>query len=90
MPDLKAVTFLILISGDGKTYLYQIFTSSSAKMISAKATALSGPRPVISASLSYHDCPPSILAFSRLELISLLATAHPITRAVLKRRIDLR
>ena len=78
----KQSLWLLLLWDYGKTHLYQVFTSSISKVVSANATARHAIRAVISASLSYHDCPPSILAFSRLELISLLATARH-TRAVI-------
>ena len=57
----KQSLWLLLLWDYGKTHLYQVFTSSISKVVSANATARHTTRAVINASLSFDDWMPSFL-----------------------------
>ena len=57
----KQSLWLLLLWDYGKPFLYQVFISSTSKVVSANATALHAIRAVISASLSFDDWMPAFL-----------------------------
>ena len=79
----KQSLWLLLLWDYGKTHLYQVFTSSSSKVVSANATALHAIRAVLKRRFELWWLNACFLTFSRLRLISLLATARFDTRAVI-------
>ena len=86
----KQSPLLILIIGEGKTYLFQVWTSSSLQLFSLISTALHISRAVLKRRFEPKRLNAGFLAFSRLELISMKSTALHVTRAVTKHRIQLR
>ena len=84
----KQSPLLILIIGEGKTYLFQVWTSSSLQLLSLISTALHISRAVLKRRFEPKRLNAGFLAFSRFMLISMKATALHISRAVLKRRFE--
>ena len=82
----KQSPLLILIIGEGKTYLSQVWTSSSLQLLSLISTALHISRAVLKRRFEPKRLNARILAFSRFMLITMKATALHVIRAVLKRR----
>ena len=75
----KQSPLLILIIGEGKTYLFQVWTSSSLQLLSLISTALHISLAVLKRRFEPKRLNAGFFAFSRFMLISMKATALHVT-----------